>query len=145
MVARNTAPSHVSPKLRNQLRLFYAIALVLLVIVVVRTARGAVPWWWPLPVLVAGVALGHVVARVVALRWDEETGTVVGQTDAFGVVILLLYLAFSLARGRIIGAWVHDAHQVAVLGLALSAGVMVGRIRATIGGIRSLRLAANLD
>ena len=145
MAARDSQQSDVSSKLRSQLRLFYAIALVLLGVVVVRTARGEVPWWWPLPALAAGVALGHVVARVNVLHREEETGTIVGRTDAFGGVILALYLAFSVVKGRLIGAWVHDAHQAAVLGLALSAGVMLGRIRATIGGIRSLRLAADLD
>ncbi|MDP9374364.1 MAG: hypothetical protein M3Q65_18315 [Chloroflexota bacterium] len=142
MAAHGTGRSRISRKLRNQLRLFYAIALALLVVVVIRTARGEIPWWWPLPALAAGVALGQVVARVTVLRWDEETGTVVGRTDALGGVILALYLAFVVVKGRLIGAWVHDAHQAAILGLALTAGVMVGRIRATIGGIRSLRLAA---
>ena len=137
--------SPIGRSLRNQLRLAHALALALLGAVVIRTARGEVPWWWPLPALVVGLALGPVVARATALRRDVATGTVVGRTDALGGAILALYLAFVVAKGCLIGVWIHDPRRAAVLGLALTAGALVGRIGATVGGIRRLHPTATPD
>ncbi len=134
----------LSPKLRRRLRIFYLIALVLLAITLYRVARGEVAAGSALLALMIGVALGAVVSRVYRLGWDEETRTIVGEIDIVGGIILALYIVFALTKGRLIGQWVADAHEAAVLGLGLTGGVMLGRIIFTSGGIRALLAAADL-
>jgi hypothetical protein len=133
----------LSPRLRWQLRLFYLLALVMLAITVYRLVRGEIAPGLALLVLAFGIGVGALVSRTFRLDWDEATGTIVGQIDFLGGVILALYLIFALTKGRLIGLWVADTHQASILGLDLTAGVMVGRVVFTGGGIRALLRAAD--
>jgi hypothetical protein len=139
--ARRDLP--LSPKLRWQLRLFYLIALVMLAITGYRVVRGEITPLLALLFLALGIGIGALVSRTSRLDWDAATGTIVSQIDLLGGVILALYLLFALAKGRLIGLWVADAQQVSILGLDLTAGVMVGRVVFTGGGIRALLRAAD--
>lgn len=140
---RELRRAQLSPKLRRQLRIFSLIALILLALVLYRVVRGEVEMGPALVALALDVALGAVVSRVYRLGWNEETQLIVGEIDIVGGVILALYLLFALTKGRLIGLWVADAHEAAVLGLGLTGGVMVGRLVFTGGGIRALLAAAD--
>ena len=128
----------VARSLRIQLRIFFAICLVLVGLVVMRLVRDEVAPGWIVAGFGAGLALGLVLSRVKVLRWNATYQEVVGTTDALGTAILAAYLLFLVVRGRIIGAGVDDAETVGATALAMTAGTMRGRVVVTRRGIRRL-------
>jgi hypothetical protein len=135
----------VDRKLRVQLRLFLAIFAVMTAVVAYHLVRdGVSPLWAPVGFL-PGLALGLVLCRTKVLRWEPDVRTVVEVTDLIGAVILVAYLAFIFfLRERIIGLAVEDAAAVGVVGLAMTAGAMLGRVYFTLRGIRNVLVEAGI-
>jgi cytochrome c oxidase subunit IV len=126
---------HIDRSIRLRVTIYSVIFLVMTVIVVVDVLRiggGAV-----LPVLLClagGLVVGLVVSRMFRIGWDAVSERVVGRIDVVGVVILVLYIAFSIFRGRLVGLWV-DAPVVGVASLTVLAGVMAGQSLGTRQGV----------
>ncbi len=132
---RAQARQRVDRPIRLRVAIYSVIFLVMAVLVVVDGVRigGRVV----LPVvlcLVGGIAVGLVVSRMFRLGWDEVSGRVVGRIDVVGVIILVLYVAFSILRSRLVGLWV-DAPVAGVASLAVLAGVMAGQAVGTRNGV----------
>lgn len=141
---RDDHRTSVDRGLRLQIRIFLAIFGIMAVLVVVHVVRDGVDPWSAVAGLAAGLPIGAVLARLKVLSWNPSERVVVGTIDAVGLVILIAYLVFILARNRIIGEWVEDAPTVGAVGLAVIAGVMVGRVVATVRGIRRVLAAAGI-
>lgn len=121
------ARTHINPKLRRNLRLFLLISVVLLIAVIAETiSYGAVPWQVGLGLLV-GVGLGTLFARMNKLSWDKDAQHVTSNIDTYGVMVLVLYIAFELSRDMIVHFFTHS-ESVAAISLALLAGTMYGRV-----------------
>lgn len=133
----------LTAKLRWQLRLFSLLALVMLAITGYRIGHGEIAVALALLTLALGIGVGALISRIYRLDWDMVTSTIVGRVDLLGGLILAAYLIFAVAKGRLIGHWITDAHQASILGLDLTAGIMIGRVIATRGGIRALLDAAD--
>jgi hypothetical protein len=132
---RDRARRRVDRPIRIRVTLYAVIFLGLAVVVVVDAVRIGGGSVLPVAVcLVAGLAVGAVASRMFRLSWDAVSGRVVGRLDAVGVVVLVLYVAFSIFRGRLVGLW-FDAPVVGVAGLAVLAGVMAGQVLATRRGV----------
>ncbi len=134
----------VHPGLRSRTRLFLLIFAAALVLVAVHLARDRVSPLWALAGFLPGLALGAPLSRIEVLRWGSTEQTVVGETVAVGVAILVGYLAFLIVRNRIIDSGLHDAAAVGVVGLAMMAGAMLGRVYATLRGIRNILAAVGI-
>lgn len=117
----------------------------MVVLIVYHIFRDGVSPLWALGGFIPGLAIGFVLTRTKVLSWEPSEQVVVGTTDAVGIVILVVYILFILFRDRIIGSEVHDAAAVSLIGLALTAGAMLGRIYFTLRGIRNILVAADLD
>ncbi|MEO6020741.1 MAG: hypothetical protein ABIP45_10890 [Knoellia sp.] len=125
----------VDHSIRLRMRIYSIIFLVTSLIVIV---RGVLLGWVGLiPVascLAIGLTVGLVASRTYAMRWDEESGTVVGRIDLIGGVVLLGYILISLFRSRLVGIWLPGT-VASVAGLAVVAGVMGGQVIGTGHGI----------
>jgi hypothetical protein len=129
--------------LRMQLRLFIAIFAIMVVLIVVHLVQDHLNPLWALAGFVPGLAIGVVLARTKVLRWEPSQREVVGSMDAVGSIILVAYFVFLFFRSRIIGREVESAAVVSVIGLAITAGAMLGRVYFTMRGVRNiLRVAA---
>lgn len=136
--------TYVDSRLRNQLRLFFVILVVMVVLDTVRMVRGGVNPLWALAGFLVGLVLGIVLSRTKALGWDASEHMVAGTTDAIGAAILALYIIFIMFKTKLVGEVIDDPNTVGVVGLSLTAGAMFGRIHFTLRGIgRVLRLAAS--
>ncbi len=134
----------VDRRLRLQLRIFLAVFVVMVILVVARIFQDDVNPLWELAGFAAGLALGFFVARTNVLAWQPSEGMVAGTMDALGVIILVTYLTFLVFRSRLLGSRVHDAETVGVIGLAMTGGAMLGRVYFTMRGIRRILFVAGL-
>ena len=100
--------------------------------------------WLVVAGLVVGAVIGVLLGRINRVSWDRSTGTVVTEMDLLGGMLLVIYLGFTFSRGRIIGAWIDDAHTASAIALALGAGSISGRILYLLRGIRNTLTVARL-
>lgn len=141
--ARDAARLHVDRSIRLRVRVYAAIFLVVLAVVVVDAALiGGAAVLSAAIGLVVGAALGAAASRAFRLDWSTVSGTVVGRVDVIGGVVLLAYVALSVFRGPLVRLWV-DAPVAGVTSLAVLAGIMAGQAMGTTHGVaRVLRVVA---
>jgi hypothetical protein len=136
--------SRVDRAILLRLRVYAVVFAVVLVIAAAEVAlRDSHPWWQAGVGLVLGVGVGILASRTVHLRWDDFEQRVVGRLDAVGVVVLLLYVVFSLTRSRLVGQWV-DGDAVAPVSLSVLAGAMLGQVLGVRRGVRRLMSSLGL-
>ena len=110
---------------------------------VVSTVVQAVSPAWLVAGFGVGTAAGIALTRIHLPARDDETGIVTASMDAIGITLLISYLVFTLLRGRILGQWIDEASVISTVSLALTAGVMLGRVIGTRRGISRLVAAAH--
>jgi uncharacterized membrane protein AbrB (regulator of aidB expression) len=74
-----------------------------------------------------GSLVGVVIGRVFRIQWHPEQGQVVGNLDLIGIVVLILYITFSLLRHWIFAHWFKGAILTAFT-VSFVEGAMLGRI-----------------
>lgn len=121
---------HIDKKLRFKLKIYFAISVVMLGIVLYEFFSGKVDLSFVLIGLGLGVSIGVVVARISLVLWHKNAKKVISQLDVVGGVILVLYIALSIFRGTIVSHFVQGS-QVTGASLALVAGIMIGRVFGT--------------
>ncbi len=125
---------HLDKKLKNRMRWYFVLSFLLLGVVGYEILFGMVTVGFALLGVVMGIFLGVGVARMFHLSWDHDAKKIVSRLDAFGIVILVLYIAFVIVRRQIIGYFFY-ASMVGGMSMAISAGVMIGRVVGTRGKI----------
>lgn len=136
--------SYAQTKVRLQVMLFAAVAVVMLAILIYRVARGEVDVGQAALALAVGLALGAVGARIFRLEWNESTQTVVSHLDVLGAVILVLYILINVLKVRVIESWGYEQEIASTLGLGVSGGAMLGRVIFTVRGVRSVLAAIGI-
>jgi hypothetical protein len=118
---------HIDTRLRNRIRLYFIISLVLLLVVLFDIFTGVMPLLVALIGLVIGGGMGILASRMFHLSWDRDGRKIVSRMDVFGIVILVLYVLTSLFRRLVIGYFVHGP---AITGMTFDilTGVMFGRV-----------------
>jgi hypothetical protein len=91
---------------------------------------------------VLGFLLGWVIGWLVAKRmhhisWDAELSKAVTKMDRIGIVILVLYILFSIARHWIFSYWFQGA-ALSAFTMSVAAGGMLSRFYATRKQIRKI-------
>jgi hypothetical protein len=138
---RSERSALIDRRLRLQMRIFLVIYLVVTVLVIERLIRGDVNPLWAPAGFALGLVLGLALSRTKVLGWDDSAHAVAGTSDALGIAILVAYVILMVFRSRIISAGIDDADTVGVIGLAMTAGAMLGRVYFTRRGI--LRILAD--
>lgn len=129
-VLRRKHAKHLDKKLRFRLRIYFAVSIILLGVVVFEILTGRVSLYLAPIGLVIGVAVGVAAARMFLLSWDKDAKRVISRLDALGIIILVLYILSAIFRGKIIGDFV-PRYYVSGTGLAIVAGIMIGRVFGT--------------
>ena len=125
---------HVDKKLRNRLRMYLFISIALFGIVTYETISNAIGFQLALISLGIGIIIGAITARRYRISWNHDAKKIVSQLDIFGIIILVLYLLFSIFRGRIIGHFIYGS-AVGSVSISITTGAMIGRFLGTRGGI----------
>ena len=129
----------VDSRLVRQLGVFMIIFTIMVALVAIHTVTEDLA---VLPILagfLAGCLVGTLLVRTKVLSWDASEQRVVGTMDAVGAIILVVYLlVFVLNKGAIASHWISNPQELAAIGLALTAGVMLGRTVFTIRAIRDI-------
>ena len=125
---------HIDRRLRFRLRLYFFIALILLIILLFNIFRGALSIEFGTLGFIIGIGVGIITSRMFHTSWDKDAKKVISRFDLYGVIILVLYIAFEVFRSTIVTYFTHDI-QVSTTGFAVLAGVMFGRVIGTRGRI----------
>jgi hypothetical protein len=118
---------HINPKLRRNLRLYLIIGAAVFIYVIINAIKSDAN---PVAValgLIAGVVIGMILSRVYKISWDKDANNVIHRMDLFGIILLLVFVAFDLNRGHIVQLFVQG-DSVGTISLALLAGAFYGRV-----------------
>jgi len=80
--------------------------------------------------MIIGLVAGIVSARMYKITWDSDEAEVVGRIDAYGVVVLVLFILFELNRNRIAELFAGGA-SLGSIGFVLITSALFGRIFGT--------------
>jgi hypothetical protein len=131
---RKKAIKYIDKKLRNRLRIYFVISIILIVVVVYEITSRLVPFTFALLGVGVGILLGIVTARMFHLSWNHDAKKIVSRLDIFGGVILMLYIIFAIFRSQIISYFIHGS-AVGGVSISIVMGIMIGRVLGTRGKI----------
>ena len=135
---------HIDQKLVVRGRLYLALFAILTIVTIVNTLTNALNPLIPIGAILLGFLVGLAVGRMNHLSWDTEAAKVIGRIDLVGGIIVILYLAFELSRNWLFGHWLAGP-ALTTFTLALTTGVMLGRVVAMSHGIRRLLQSAGIQ
>lgn len=125
---------HIDKSLRFRLRIYFAIAVILIGVFFFNVIRGTLHIQLGLLGMAIGIILGVITSRMYNISWSHDMKKVIGRLDLFGIIILIFYLAIELSRDKIIAYFTND-FEVVTIGFAVLAGIMLGRVIGTRGKI----------
>jgi amino acid permease len=134
---RNRARQHVNPKLQRSLRIFMLVFVVLLGFVVFEAVRDRASFIEVIMGLIIGMLVGLASGRMYKISWDEQARHVTNSFDVYGVIVLVLYILFSIFRSHL-AALFANSDSVGAVSLAILAGGMYGRVIANARSIARL-------
>jgi hypothetical protein len=136
--SRRDIRQFVHRKLLFRLRRLAIIFLIIAVIVVYEVLQNYLAAYLAAAGFAMGVAIGLLVARRMhTISWDVETSKAITKMDRIGILILVLYLLFSIARHWIFSFWFHGS-ALGAFTLSIAAGGMLGRFYTTRQAIRKI-------
>jgi predicted membrane channel-forming protein YqfA (hemolysin III family) len=120
---------HIHPKLKRSIRLYFVIALIVLVLVIINAIRSDVS---PLVILLAfilGIIIGFLFSRIYKISWDKDAEKVINKMDIFGIILLVIFIVLRLivVKDHLANFFVGP-NDVSTTSLALLAGTFYGRI-----------------
>lgn len=123
---RHVVRQHLDSRVLLRLRLFLLIIVVMAGIVVYDIYLGVSELVFFIPILIIGFGVGLFSSRMTKLSWNKEKGKVVGQMDAIGIVVLVVYIGIEASREWILSQWVEGL-LLSALGFAFIGAAMAGR------------------
>lgn len=133
---RALARKHLDRKLIFRLYIFALIFMIMLGILAYDIFRRTIGFTLGGGLLL-GIMIGFVTGRIFVTKWHEQAKKVVTQIDEVGVVVLILYILFSVFRNRIFGHWLHVPILTAFT-FSIIGGVILGRLLATTRSIKNI-------
>jgi len=121
------ARQFVERKLIIRLRIFFALFILLLGVIVYEISSNYIPVSKAMLAFFSGILIGVVFTRRKRFFWEEETSRVIARMDRIGIVLLLVYIAYLIFR-HIWLAHLFYGHQLTAFSFALTAGTMTGRV-----------------
>jgi len=129
------AKKYIHPKLRRNLRIYFIVSLIVLILVIYDMFRDHANPLLVLLGLIVGIVVGKMFTRIYKISWDDTGGNVIQNMDIYGIILIILYIAFDLSREHLVEIFIHDG-SVASVSLALLAGAFYGRVLGSIKVIR---------
>lgn len=121
------AKEHIHEKLIRRLKIFIIMFVGMLGFIVYDVIRHGFD---PLIIIcgfILGIIIGALAGRMFNIQWHKETEKVVANLDTGGIIILVIYIAFSIFRQNILGVWIHGP-VLATFSFSLATGAILGRI-----------------
>ena len=137
MSKRRLLIKHTDKSLVFRLRLFLAISLVLLGIIIYDLIVSKITFPLALIGIGVGVLIGLIAGRMFKIYWHEDKAKVVSRLDMLGIGILIFYIGFEIFREKIFGALIQDSLPWAFT-FAFFSGTMFGRFLTMGFNIRSI-------
>ena len=126
-IKEHPAKKHIDRKLIFRIRIFYAICIILTGLMLYEVLEGIIGIELSLGGFLLGLFLGFLATRMFIIHWHDERAKVVSRFDTIGIIIMLLYVAFSASRTWLFGHWIHGSVLTAFT-YSILAGIMIGRI-----------------
>jgi hypothetical protein len=121
------AKKHLDVKLIRRLRIFIIMYLILLGFIVYDIAEHGFNPFLIIAAFLSGIIVGYIAGRMFNIQWHTETSKVVARLDTIGVIVLILYIIFTIAREKILGVWFAGPLLTGV-SLTFATGAILGRI-----------------
>lgn len=134
---RSHAKQYIDKKLLMRTRIFCVMVVVMLGVVIVSMVETHINTWLAFVGIAGGFIIGLIAGRMFDIRWHPEASQVVGRLDRLGLVILILYIVFSISRNWIFGHWIHGPTLTSFT-LAFVLGAILGRVTTTIKNIKKV-------
>ena len=122
--------THASRRLRLNLRILFAVYLVLLGVTLYQVIAAQAIFWQVILALAIGLVAGLISARMYKITWDRHEAEVVGRIDIYGIAVLVLFAIFELNRNVIAGTFVHGP-SLGSIGFVMITSALFGRILGT--------------
>src|SRR5665811_560592 len=126
-IKEHPAKKHIDRKLIFRIRIFYVIGIILTGLMLYDVLEGIIGIELSLGGFPLGLFVGFIATRMFIIHWHEERAKVVSRLDAIGILVMLLYVAFSISRAWFFGHWIHGSVLTAFT-YSILAGIMIGRI-----------------
>lgn len=118
---------HVHSKLQRRIVMYFVFSVLMLIFVVYEVVTGQLSLLYALGGLLVGLGIGWIIARMFRITWDKDLQKVVNRLDRFGVIVIVLYIVFSLLRRMLLSDFLQG-NQLLGTSLALASGIMIGRL-----------------
>jgi hypothetical protein len=126
-IKEHPAKKHIDRKLIFRIRIFYLIGILLTGLMLYDVMEGIIGFELSLGGFLLGLFLGFIATRMFIIHWHDEKAKIVSRLDTIGIIIMLLYVAFSASRTWLFGHWIHGSVLTAFT-YSILAGIMIGRI-----------------
>jgi len=126
-IKEHPAKKHIDRRLIFRVRLFYAISMMLIGLMLYDVLEGIIGIGLALGGFFLGSFLGLIATRMFVIHWHEERAQIVSRLDKIGIIILLLYVLFSVSRKWLFGHWIQGSALTAFT-YDILAGIMTGRL-----------------
>lgn len=128
-----------------QYRMFGVLALIFLGLFARNLIHSDIKAGAGILALAAGYVIGTLLTKGTEFDWNQDTRKAVKQTNIFGIILLVVYLAFLVFKSTVLRAVldIRDPRLLGAIGTGITAGVMLGRVVHTLQGIRLVLKALN--
>lgn len=134
---RHIYKKHVHSRLLLQLIIFIVVSVIMFGIVAYDIFEGILGLQLAVIGIVIGVIAGYLVGKYYGIKWHEDSQKIVTRMDKFGVIVIIIYVGFSIFRRQLLGQFVHGPALTAIT-FASVGGVMTGRLLAITGNINKI-------
>ena len=118
---------HIDKKLLKRMMVYFIMSLVIFTIMIYEVVIWSAPVWIVFIAVVIWLLLGSVTHRIFRISWHEDEKKVISRIDRTGIIILVIYILFSIFRGKII-AYFFQWSAVLAITMSLVFGLMAGRV-----------------
>ena len=125
-ITREHLERHVHSRLRTRIRIYYGISCAIVVAIVYRVFVHGGGVLYPFLALVIGLAAGILFSQMFHVSWDKDAEKVVSRIDAYGIILIVVYIIFELFGESLIRRWFSGPEVLTVI-LALAGGAVLGR------------------
>lgn len=126
-IKEHPAKKHIDRRLIFRIRIFYVIGIILAGLMLYDVFEDIIDIELSLGGFLLGLFIGVIATRMFIIHWHEERAKVVSRFDTIGIIIMLLYVTFSISRAWVFGHWIHGSVLTAFTYNILT-GIMIGRI-----------------
>ncbi len=113
-------------KLSKRMKMYLIITCIILLIESYELIVSGYSISKSLLFLLWGIGIGFMASRMFYLTWDADEEVITSRIDTVGVIVLILYIWFSVMRNTILKEIVGSS-AVLVVTFAIVSGMMIGR------------------